>query len=103
MRTWDRLSATFVKGVKEPGRYADGGGLVLSAGPVKNAPGIVTKAWLFRYQINERERWMGLGSARVVSLREARAKANDNRRLLASGIDPILADRGARDYREHIT
>ena len=32
---------------------------------------------------------MGLGSARVVSLAEARAKANEARKLLAAGIDPI--------------
>ena len=32
---------------------------------------------------------MGLGSARVVSLAEARAKANECRKLLAAGIDPL--------------
>ena len=32
---------------------------------------------------------MGLGSARVVSLGEARAKANECRKLLAAGIDPL--------------
>ena len=32
---------------------------------------------------------MGLGSARVVSLAEARAKANEARKLLAAGIDPL--------------
>jgi hypothetical protein len=49
----------------------------------------VTKAWLFRYQIDHRERVMGLGSARVVTLAEARAKANEARKLLAAGRDPI--------------
>jgi integrase len=32
---------------------------------------------------------MGLGSARVVSLAEARAKANDARKLVAAGLDPM--------------
>lgn len=93
MRTWDRLSASFVRGVKAPGKYYDGGGLLLSVAPT-TTPGEVNKSWLYRYQIDKRERVMGLGSARVVSLSEARAKANDARKLLASGIDPI-ADRDA--------
>jgi hypothetical protein len=90
MRTWDRLTATFVRGVKRPGKHYDGGGLMLQVAATK-AKG-VTKAWLFRYQIDHRERVMGLGSARVVSLAEARAKANEQRKLLAGGHDP---DRGA--------
>jgi len=93
MRTWDRLSATFVRGLKKPGKYYDGGGLMLQATPTRTKDG-VSKAWLFRFQIDHRERVMGLGSARVVSLAEARAKANDARKLLAAGIDP-LAHRNA--------
>ncbi|MGY3279397.1 tyrosine-type recombinase/integrase [Bradyrhizobium sp. S3.7.6] len=88
MRTWDRLSASFVRGLKTPGKHYDGGGLMLSAAPTKTK-GVVNKAWLYRYQIDKRERVMGLGSARVVSLAEARAKANDARKLLAAGIDPM--------------
>ena len=93
MRTWDRLSATFVRGLKKPGKYYDGGGLMLQATPTRTKDS-VSKAWLFRFQIDHRERVMGLGSARVVSLAEARAKANDARKLLAAGIDP-LAHRNA--------
>jgi hypothetical protein len=90
MRTWDRLSATFVRGLKQPGKFYDGGGLMLQATPTKTK-GVVTKAYLFRYQIDNRERQMGLGSARVISLAEARAKANEARKLLADGIDPLAA------------
>ena len=68
--------ATFVRGLKKPGKYYDGGGLMLQATPT-GTKGVVTKAWLFRFQIDQRERFMGLGSARVVSLAEARAKANE--------------------------
>ncbi|MGY3347736.1 tyrosine-type recombinase/integrase [Bradyrhizobium sp. USDA 4470] len=88
MRTWDRLSATFVKGLKVPGKFYDGGGLMLQATPTQTK-GVVTKAWLYRYQIDKRERFMGIGSARVVSLAEARTKANEARKLVAAGIDPI--------------
>ena len=88
MRTWDRLSATFVRGLKKPGKFYDGGGLMLQASAT-NTKGVVSKAWLYRYQIDRRERVMGLGSARVVSLAEARSKAYEARRLLAAGIDPM--------------
>ena len=88
MRTWDRLSATFVKGLREPGKHYDGGGLMLLAAPTARK-GEVNKSWLFRFQIDKRERYMGLGSTRVVSLAEARAKANEARKLLASGVDPL--------------
>jgi hypothetical protein len=95
MRTWDRLSATFVKGLKRPGKFYDGGGLMLQATPTRTK-GVVTKAWVFRYQIDKRERVMGLGSARVVSLAEARAKANESRKVLAAGIDPLTHRNAAR-------
>jgi integrase len=87
MRTWDRLSATFVRGLKQPGVYTDGGGLALQA--TANKAGGVSKAWLFRYQIDKRARYMGLGSERVISLAEARELAHEARRLLARGIDPL--------------
>ena len=64
----------------------------------RSTKGIVTKHWAFRFQIDHRERYMGLGSARVVVLAEARAKANECRKLLAAGIDPLAqrnADRAA--------
>jgi integrase len=95
MRTWDRLSATFVRGLKRPGKFYDGGGLMLQASPT-GAKGVVTKAWLFRFQIDRRERVMGLGSARVVSLAEARTKANAARKLLAAGIDPLAQRKADR-------
>lgn len=88
MRAWDRLTASFVKGLKKPGKFHDGGGLMLQATPTK-LKGVVTKAWLFRFQLDHRKRAMGLGSARTVSLGEARAKATECRRLLAAGVDPI--------------
>jgi integrase len=93
MRTWDKLSASFVKGLKRPGKFYDGGGLMLQATPTKDN-GSISKAWLFRYQMDHRERQMGLGSARVVSLAEAREKANAARKLVAAGTDP-LATRNA--------
>jgi hypothetical protein len=84
-----------VRGLKKPGKYYDGGGLMLQATPTKTK-GVVTKAWLYRFQIDHRERFMGLGSARVVSLAEARAQANAARQQLAAGVDPLAARNSAR-------
>lgn len=75
----------------EPGKHYDGQGLRLE---IKN-----NKAanWVTRYQIDGVERWMGLGSARVFTLAEARER---NRKLvrqkLADGIDPLLTRRADR-------
>jgi integrase len=43
---------------------------------------------------------MGLGSAELISLADARRKRDDARRLLLDGIDPIEARRSARQARQ---
>lgn len=77
----------------KPGRHYDGLGLRLEIRSKKAA------AWVARYQIDGTEHWMGLGSARVFTLTEARER---NRKLvrqkIADGIDPLRvrqADRNA--------
>ena len=95
MRTWDRLSATFVRGLSEPGKFYDGGGLMLTAAPT--AKGVVNKAWLFRFQIDKRERVMGLGCARVVAWPRP-APRRTKPQAARGGIDPLTqrnADRVA--------
>src|SRR5271157_2215508 len=49
----------------------------------------LAKSFVFRYTLAGRERWMGLGSAYTISLRDARAKAQGARKLLAEGVDPL--------------
>jgi integrase len=49
------------------------------------------RSWLFRYMIQGRARSMGLGHADVVSLVEARNKADAARRLVRDGVDPLDA------------
>ena len=58
----------------KPGKYADGGGLYLI---VTSA---TSKNWSYRYWINGKERWHGLGSFKDVSLKDARL-ARDAARL----------------------
>jgi integrase len=88
---------------KKPGRYLDGGdlgeGLYLQ---------ITTggASWILRYEVkcaprvtkegnetDRRERWIGLGSLKNFSLKEARARARQKRQLLADGIDPLVQKR----------
>src|SRR5262249_54238325 len=77
------LTAREVETVKTPGLRADGGGLYLQVAPSG------AKTWIFRFQLRGRRRDMGLGSAAIFSLAEARRKAADARKLVAEGVDPI--------------
>jgi integrase len=67
-----------------PGMYADGGatGLYLAVGPN-------SRSWIFRYQLGERRREMGIGSIRLYDLQRARDTAIDFGRGLREGIDPL--------------
>jgi integrase len=88
------LSAVKVARLKKPGRYGDGRGLYLqvSLGPTGN----ISKSWLFQYERAGRERRMGLGSLRDVSLAEARQKADECRKFHLAGIDPLEHRNAAR-------
>ena len=83
-----RLSPKAVESAKQPGYYCDGGGLYLQV----SASG--SKSWIFRYARQGKVHEMGLGSGRDVSLAQARTKAEDARRHLASGLDPLAARDG---------
>jgi len=69
----NRLSARGVETKTKRGRYGDGGGLFLQVSKWG------TKAWIFRYERDGRERHMGLGPLHAVSLAEARERARDYR------------------------
>jgi integrase len=88
------LSAKKVERVKAKGRYADGTipGLYLQVGG--GARG--AKSWLLRYEIGGRKRWMGLGSASVWSLKEARERARLARQKISDKIDPLELRRAER-------
>ena len=87
-----RLSARFVASAP-PGRHTDGGGLYL----IVDQSG--ARRWMMRLTIRGtgRRREYGLGSARVVSLVEARKKAMEYRVLAAQGKDPVLERRWRAD------
>ncbi len=78
-----KLTAMQVKNLTEPGRYSDGDGLILDIGKSGRA------SWILRVQMSGKRRDIGLGSLRDVSLREAREKASEHRKLARSGVDPL--------------
>lgn len=82
MRALNRLSAAQIKNC-QPGKHPDGGGLWLH----KRADG--GAQWFLRVTIAGRRREMGLGSLADVSLKQARAAAENWRNVAASGRDPL--------------
>jgi Arm DNA-binding domain len=81
------ITALQVAKLNKPGRYAVGEGAYLQISQWG------TKAWIFRYQRDGRQRHMGLGPASLITLAEARDKAREARRALLDGADPLTAKR----------
>jgi integrase len=86
-RATRRLSARKVETIAKPGYHADGEGLYL----VVDASG--ARRWAFIYHSRGKRREMGLGR---MGLKEAREAAEDVRRQIRKGIDPIAARRDSR-------
>jgi integrase len=82
-RTKHKLTARTVETKKTPGYYSDGGNLYLRVS--KN----LTKTWAFYYVRDGKRTEMGLGSVNTKSLEDARDDADDLRKQLARGIDPL--------------
>src|SRR3954447_23274518 len=78
------------------GRYGDGAGLYL----VVSTSG--ARIWVYRFSFGGKVTEMGLGSASVVTLAEARDKARDARRLVVAGKNPIETKRQAVKARARI-
>jgi integrase len=76
-----------------PGLHSDGGGLYLQCRQGANG---ITKSWVYRYAVNGRQTWLGLGSYPTIALAVAREKATDARRLRAEGKDPLAHKRAVR-------
>lgn len=73
-----------LRGSLEPGRHHDGDGLFLNVTPTG------ARSWICRVQKNGRRRDIGLGSAKKVSLAQARQRAAEVRSQVEAGIDPVL-------------
>src|SRR5438270_5666770 len=79
------LTPLTVKNAK-PGRHADGGGLHLL---VKESG---ARSWVYRFMLKGKSRDIGLGPAAgsgKISLNDAREAADELRRKVKAGIDPL--------------
>lgn len=86
-REINRLTTKSVAALREPGLHADGAGLYLRIDQT------LARRWVFVFFWRKKRREMGLGSGSSVSLKDAREAADDARRLLSRGLDPIEARR----------
>lgn len=84
------LTSVRVNSLTAPGRYSDGNGLYLVVDPSG------AKRWVLRTVVQGTRRDIGLGGLRLVSLAEARAKAQEYRRLAREGGNPVEARRRAK-------
>ena len=84
-KTGTPLSATAVRNLKEPGKYYDLHGLFLRIEPTGS------RRWVQRVSVAGRQREIGLGSADLVTLSEARELAVSNKKLARGGGDPLAA------------
>ena len=79
------LTDTTIRNTKpgaKPKRLFDSGGLYLEVSPSGS------KLWRLKYRIAKREKRLAFGIYPEVSLKDARVKRDDARKLLAAGIDP---------------
>ena len=83
----NHLTPLRIKKLTEPGRYADGNCLYL----VVSDRG--SKRWILRFVVKGRRRDMGLGSASLINLDEARDLARKYRKMAKLGIDPLIERR----------
>lgn len=84
------LTAAFVRSAKIPGKYFDGNGMFLRIMPTGS------RQWVQRIVIRGKRREIGLGSADLVSLADARAAAAANCATARTGGDPITQKREIR-------
>ncbi|HEY5085040.1 MAG TPA: Arm DNA-binding domain-containing protein, partial [Rhizomicrobium sp.] len=85
-----KLTVKQIEALTKPRDYGDGGGLYLQVKPSGR------RSWVFRFKIDGKTRWMGLGSYPAVGLADARDAAANARELASSPdgrIDPIEAKR----------
>jgi hypothetical protein len=91
-----KLKPLNVERETRPGKYPDGDGLYLVVS------GSTSKNWSYRYYKDSKQRWLGLGSFRDVSLKDARL-ARDAARLRVKGdrstpgVDIVQEKRAARE------
>jgi integrase len=87
-----KLAQADVAAIKVPGKYRFGRGLYLQVS------GPDAKSWIYRFTVHRKERFMGLGSARDVTLAQARRRVDELRvNHVSKKIDPIAERKAAAE------
>lgn len=92
------LTDKAIKGTKPKSqvyRLADGKGLYLEVTPQGS------KLWRYRYRFNDKQKTLALGVYGEVSLADARDKHQEARKLVAAGIDPMIARKQEKAQRSN--
>jgi integrase len=89
-----KLSAKQVQGLRDPGKYGDGDGLMLDV----KAPD--RRYWTYRFTLGGQARTMTFGNADRVSLTQARHAAAKARGMVKAGVDPLAEKARVRALRE---
>lgn len=82
MRATNRLKDVTIRALHKPGWHADGDGLYVRVTETG-------KRWVYVFHRNGKRRELGLGAYPRVSLKEAREHAEEARKLVRKGLDPI--------------
>ena len=75
---------------EKPYKLSDSGGLYLEVTPAGG------KRWRWKYRVGGREKLLSMGVYPDVPLAAARARRDDARKLLASGVDPSVQRQGEK-------
>ena len=92
----DRLDPAKVKALSVPGTYSDGDGLTLRVA----ASG--SKSWVLRATVDGKRVNISMGGYPTVGLGAARRKAEDHRRAIQDGENPIAAKRVAKEAADKL-
>ena len=90
------LTDTHIRSLKPEARarkYFDGGGLFLYVPPTGS------KLWRMAYRYDGKSKLLSFGDYPSVSLKDARARREEAKGLLAKGIDPSAQKKAAREER----
>lgn len=93
------LNDTALRAIKPTGtlqKFFDGGGLFLAVSPSG------TKSWRLKFRYAGKEKLLTLGQYPVVSLKEARERTMDAKKILSAGKDPSVEKKFAKQRQQSV-
>lgn len=87
------------KALDKPVKLTDSQGLFLLVKPSTAEGGKPGKWWRFRYRFDGKEKMLSLGVYPEVSLKEAREKRDEARKLLSQGVDPSARRKAVDEFQ----